>query len=691
MKRWDHAGCATLLVLCLVLSRQVSFAQSVPLEKFQGEYSLGGDYIRQNAGDDLTHDLLLQQRLRIRTLDAALWDPRLARFSLGANFGFSQSFRNFLDQMSFATLWGYDAVADILPLSPLAFGLFARRNQYYLSRELTSRTEVVATSHGFRMSFRRFYIPSWIVYREEFYQMGHLAETEGEDGAFMRENRRNLLYHGRRGWIDSEAVFRYEYIDLADEITPDMSYRSHEGNAYYSIDLGPELNWRWDSRLRAYTRKGPTSAYSIAEIDELVSAKHSSRLRSEYRVNGTYTRSDDVINMSQSAFAGVQHRLYRSLTTRVRGDVLLQEAAEGSKRVGRNRLDFVYNKKLRGRGRVTAGLGGGLQYENDEFSSGESYTAREEHEAETPVAYPLALDNLQVTENTIVVTKIAVPEGDLPLGCEPVPVPVILEPGRDYLVRTVGYTTEIVPLPCNGTSPGINPGDTVSVDYAYAAPNMTFYTTSIYADVGLHYPWFSVRAGHEQLDQNLISGGGENLLENLRTDSAGAELRWTGEVLRLALTGEVSRSQSRYQSYRGVRSGGSVSLRFRPSFSMSLNGDQSLMRYYDTQDCQDRADTDCVDWSAPDRVSNALGGRLSITYNLGYRFLLEAYVRNWWLDAMFEDSEQYFEQVTEANLRWRWLFRRLEVNSSVTYSSRRRDGVGPGEFRAMLQVRRKLF
>lgn len=671
--RWLRTG-SLVLGVTVLLGVAPAGAQMFRLGTWDGSLEGLTEFSRQDtkAADQRTRlqSIRSDDRLTIRNSGAYIYDPRLATFSLGGTFGLANEWLTTESgtRTREGTLLGYDAVASILPEQAYALNLFANRSESILSREFSGRSDLVSENRGATLFARRLYIPSTLSFRQELSQ----EESRIADVVAQRRDRRNIFtYEGQRGWTDSEMDVRYEFIDLSDEIFPQLSHRSHEGSLNYSLDFGSELNRRWDSRLRYFTRAGTETLGTLSTLsaDELLRIDHTERFRTEYRYFLLRTDTTGGATTTHTGSVGLRHRLYESLTTTAGVDASRQILANGEKDTYRGRLDFAYTKRLPLEGRLNAGLGGGIQYEDDRFNATETFVPQETHVAATPVAFPIPLNNPFVIASSVVVTKTAV--GPLPPGCFPPPgppTPLVL--GTDYTLRTVGDVTEIVPIPCVGATPGINPGDTIAVDYRFsAAPSRTFTTASWRADVSVDYRWIRPYFIHEQTDQTLLSGRDSQFLDDVRSDTLGIELRYDGQRVRAGVLGEARRYVSQRLTYDSLRSGQSVMFWILPELTLGFNADEARFDFED-----------------PRRETQTVTGRTTLTYAFSARLFGEASGGIRWL----KDSLLPTEQTTEASLRVRWLFRRVEVLPTLEFFDRERGETETKEYRATLRLIRRF-
>lgn len=671
--RWLRTSCVIIGVAIIFLCRAIGQAQVFRLGSWDGALEGQVDFSRvdtKSVGTQRTifENMRSEERLTLRNTGAYVFNPRLVTLSVGGTFGLSQEWltTDSTTRSQEGTLWGYDAFTSFFPEHPYSLNLFANRNQFFLSRELAGRTKVETENRGGTLLAKDWYISSIIT----LYQDVRKEETATAESVARRNERRNvLLYEGQRGWVDSEMGLRYEFLDLTDEIFPTLSYQSHDGSFNYSLDFGEELNRHWDSRVRAFSRTGFSRLTSYT-VDEKLRFDHTDRLRTEYRYLLLHTDVPGGVSTTHTGAFTLRHQLYESLTTMLLLDANLQTLPGGEKDIYHSRLDVAYTKHLPWRGILTAAGGAGFDYENDRFGVTESFVSQETHTATTPLAFAIALTNPLVIIPSVVVTKVAV--GPLPVGCIPPsgpPTPLLLN--RDYTLRTTGDITEIVPISCAGVAPGINPGDTIAVDYQFSvSPSLSFTTLSRRGSVSLDYRWIRPYFFHDRLEQTLLSGNDGRFLDTRESNTAGTELRYDGQRVRASVLGEVRRVTSRRQSFDSVRSVQFVSLSISPRLTLSLNADEEQFDFKSPQP----------------HISRTLTGKATATYTLAGNLFADALGGIRWI----KDTLLPTERLIESTLRVRWLLRKLEVDPTVEFFDRRRGDTVTKEYRGMLHVIRRF-
>lgn len=636
------------------------------------EGSLG--FSRQNTqttGQAGSHseDSQAQEQLTLRNTGAYFFDPRLATLTLGGTFGLNQerlSSNGTSDTLN-GNLWGYEASLNVLPESPYSLNVFANRNQTINNLVFGGRTESIQQNEGVSLYAKGIYVPSTLSF---LHQNLNNETTTSTGTARQDETITTVAYQGNRGWENSEASLYYGFIDLTDHVFPNLSYQSNEGSLLYSLDFGPELNRRWDSRMRFFTRTG-TSQFQLttATVDELLRIDHTERLQTNYQYSLYWTETAGGATATNIGTFTLRHHLYESLTTTFGLQATITTLPNGQQYTYGGRLDLAYQKRLPGDGLLNIGIGGELQYTDNHFQTPESFVPQETFTFATPFAFPVLLKNPFVVQSSIVITKTAV--GPLPAGCiAPPGPPTPLVQGRDYTLNTVGNFTEIVPIPCSGVAPGINPGDTIAVDYRFAVPTSLAYTTeSWYTNASVDYHWIRPYLIVQGYDQNLVSGHDGRFLSDLRSDTAGLELRSDGQRIRASILGEVQSYSTPQVAYNAVRSAQFMGFTILPQLTLTLTGAESWF-----------------DYSKPRQQTQTYNGLLTISYTLGANLsaIATAGIR------YFQNTLVPTERTIEASLQARWMFRKLEIDPTLEFFDTRRGNTTTKDFQAMLHIIRRF-
>ena len=610
-------------------------------------------------------------RFTIRSSQAFLIDPRLLTFNLGGTFGLGRE--EYTSVVRGVTsrenrdvdLSGYNFFTTILPRnSTLSAELFANRNQNTQTRELSGRTDIDVENLGATLRAKRLYLPSTLSIRRE---RSARATRSAASEAMIDERRDVVRYEGLRGWVNKELALRYEMVDKTDPFRPQIDYRDHNATLATSVDFGPDLNRFWDSGIRFNSRDG-FSAQDRLEIDESLRFKHNPNLSTSYRYRLYDIERTGGETKYQMATTALTHQLYESLTTDASLTAIDQSFDDGQRDVYEGLLTLRYTKSLPAGGRLNASFSARRQREDDDFD--EAFVPQEQHAFDDAFATPVFLANPNVDELSIEVTKIA--NGPLVPGCAEFSTPDLLVEGVDYQVRRVGNRVEIVPQPCTANSPGINPGDTIAVDYRFTrggAP-IVFNTKTDQLTASVDYGWIRPFFSLERSDQDLVTGIDPGFLTDRRITAIGVELKGQWSRLNGSLRVEAEKFDSDDQVFDNDRATAQLRYTLTPLLWLSMNGSLSSVQY----SFPEVRETDLT----------LLRAELSYGRNGSFSGSLYATMQE------LEDSRLANERKTGFGLRARWVIGKLTVSGNVSILETERDHRRSSDTRAMLKVQRRF-
>lgn len=653
-----------------LIAAEASGQQRFSLGRWEAEVEVGGELDRQQTrtegapGTESTR-IRVEERLGIRTTGAFVVDPRLITSSFGGRFGLFQQQERF-DGRNISrngTLLGYSFDSVILSDKPYSFTLFANRDQNVLSREFGGRTEVSFENRGATFRLREDSFLQGLGFRNFSSVVGARQELAKEDTSvlgqtFRRDERRNVLsYEASKGFQTSDLNLRYEFTDLEDPENPLGNFRSHSATLGYSLDFGPTLNRRWDSRLQYFDRRGP-SPTTFLTADEELRVDHYENLFTDYRY--LFSRFDAGAagtTMTHHGVALLQHQLWKSLTTRLTADGVLQDLPSGQRIRYGGDVDLAYRRRLARGGEVFAAAGARYQIDDNRLTASLIDVVDEPHVAPSSLGggAGFTLNNPLVISATIVVV-------DTRAGSR---LPATL--GVDFVVIQEGDLTRIIPL---ASSPVILAGDPLAVSYSFeVAPSLRFSTFSWRGSAGIDFRWIAFSFAHEQSQQQRLSGRDGRFLEDRTIDTARLELRGDWGLLRGLATAMYQNQDSTRLKFATWQFGQFVS--FRPPFDLLLSVD--LQESF-------------TDFTLPKRRSLTYFGRATVDWFPWPSLFITGFFGT----RIFKDSELPTEIIREAGLKARWSFGKLQVAPTLTWSDRERGGTETTDLRADLRVIRRF-
>lgn len=497
---------------------------SFALGQWQGGLIGGYEWEDQQTSSGASTTTVLRNRfdedLNLRNNGFYLIDPRLLEGSAGTDLDFYQESDklNGVNKNQNGTLIGWDVNTSILGEMPYTGQLFSRRNETDTSTDFGGRTYNLNESYGFLANLREysFLHEAFPYFTADVY--GRQEEADQSTTQFgqtftLNETRDVAGVDAYKGFQTADLDFNYQFIDDKYNGSIRYSFITNWANLNYSLDFGPTLNRRWDSRISYLSRTGAGTDETFLYADERLRIEHFKNLSTTYEYLLIDTNAQGQQDINNTATFQLQYRLYRNLVT----TLTLQGFYETVTPQGH--LDFYavelasdYTRPIPWGGTVS--LGGDGRYEIDQdHINGPVTVLNEKHTAPSFFGPGLGftLSNPFVLTSTIVMYDTA---GGLRR-------PTQL--GVDYVTIAEGQLTKIVILPT--TTLPIAPGDSLEVSYSYVAgANGRYSTTMLSAEAGVTFGWIALRLAHQQLDQSMQSGVGAQFLYNMRQETGEIDL-----------------------------------------------------------------------------------------------------------------------------------------------------------------------
>jgi hypothetical protein len=668
MKQWHTAILLAEIMgaIAMLFSHEARAEPVFGFGKWGGEIELDYEQDRQVTSSPGSPDLEFNrlrydEKLGIRNQGFFIVDPRLFTGNLGLTFDLFQEHDRFDGNKEYQNgkLTGYNFDAGLLNEKPYSATIFANHNEDVSSREFGGRSAVTFESRGASLHLREdsFLLDRGIPYfnatlsvREEH----TLEETTSFAQRFTRDETRDITtLDATKGFINADLGFRYEQTDVVDRVRPQSAFQTQAANLNYSLDFGPTLNRRWNSRVYFIDRTENSPA-TFLTVDEQLRIEHHQDLYTDYRYLFFRNDTQTGATTTQNGTFLVHQRIYKNLTTDYKLQGQTQDIPGGNRSYYAGQLDFNYRRSLTPDHHVFVHLGTRYQLDDNDLNVSQVNVIDEPHTAPSPlgVGVGFTLNNPFVIASTIVVldsTRIAA------------------TPGVDYDIVQEGDSTKIVPIT---GSLIISPGENLFISYAFeVAPSIQYSTVSWWVSGGMDFRWIAVSYGHEEFDQTLLAGRDGRFLDDRRSDTAQLELRgdWGSTQARAGatyLTLDSTRlAYTRWQF--------SQLLAYRPRYDLllSLNTEQSF-----------------TDYRLPERESSTHSARLSF----------DRFAPSGWYTTVYastrtlHDSEQPDEILREAGLKARRSYAKLNIVPSLTWSDRERGGVETTDRRVEVKLTRRF-
>lgn len=650
----------------MLLSHEARAQPVFGLGRWGGEVELGYEQDRQVTRSPGSPDLVFNrlrndERLDIRNQGFFFVDPRLFTGNLGLTFDLFQEHDRFDGNKEYQNgkLTGYNFDAGLLSEKPYSATIFANHSENIFNREFGGRSEVTFESRGASLRLREDsflrdwgapYLNATLSAREEH----TLEETTSFAQRFTRDETRNITtLDVNKGFVNSDLGFRYEQTDVMDRARPQSAFQTQAANLNYSLDFGPTLNRRWDSRVY-YLDRTDNSPATFLTVDEQLHIEHHQDLFTDYRYLLLRNDTQTGATTTQNGTFLVHQRLYKNLTTDYKLQGQTQDLPGGNRSYYAGQVDLNYRRSLTPDRYVFVRLGTRYQLDDNDLNVSRVNVVDEPHTAPSPlgVGVGFTLNNPFAIASTIVVLDSS---------------RIAATPGVDYDIVQEGDSTNIVPIV---GSLVISAGESLFVSYAFeVAPSIEYSTASWWVSGGIDFRWIAVSYGHEESDQTLIAGRDGRFLDDRRSDTAQLELRgdW-GSVQARAGSTYLTLDSTRLAYARWQFS---QFLAYRPQFDLllSLNTEQSY-----------------TDYRLPERESSTHSARLSF----------DRFAPSGWYTTVYastrtlHDSQQPDETLREAGLKARRSIGKLSIVPSLTWSDRERGGVATTDRRVEVKVTRRF-
>jgi hypothetical protein len=480
-----------------------------------------------------TRDIFFEENLRLQTR-GYVYHPRFLEFGLGGRFGLVQE--NFSSNtQSDGSGYDNDSVEDydvnllFLKEKDYPLTLFARRYQAIERRTFLRAVTQQVETKGLAWQYRNDIFP--IRLRLQRTDTDSQGAHDGQPDSKHRDDNLRL----ETGWSDTalgDFALSYEYQDVTEE-TDNVDYTVHRADFSNDFEFGAEDAHRLHSEARYFDQLGPSN-YTEAVWRQRLRLQHAENLSSWYGLElGEHTRSSAGSAESKDHYgdlsAGVQHRLFQSLTSTLDG-VYRRTHYDADAR--QDELDLggaLQYRKQNPWGTLTANYG--LRWERDQRDSPAGLAAahREQHTFRDPD--PVVLYDVGTDPASIVITK-----ADLTRT---------YQRDVDYSILEFGGTIEIHRRPAGR----IADGETVWVEYAVAqSASATTDTTRQTYGVGQHFR-FGLSLYYRGLRQDQSTTPSTAALDdNSRNHLFGA--RYSPGALQITTEYETEASNTPYDAYR---------------------------------------------------------------------------------------------------------------------------------------------
>ena len=608
-------------------------------------------------------------RLNVRNEGFSVFDPRLLTGNVGLTYDLlrdrqqTDGFGTHSLTQQTGKLTGYTFDATAFAQMPYNAKVFANRSQNFYTQPFGGSSDLTFESSGLVLRMREdnflrergilpYFSTSLRAYREHNDEHTTIAGQ-----SFRRDDERNVVtLEAHNGFETADLDFRYEATDFQNRVFQPGTYQSEVVNLNYSRDFGPTLNRRWDSRIYYRDRTGATNL-KFTSVDEQLRIAHNRDLTSTWRYLATQQETDLGTTSTQNGVFQLRHNLYDNLATNLEASALRRTLPDGKQQTNYGQADFNYRRGLPGNAHVHARLGGRYQLDENAMLASFIQVIDEPHTAPAVLGggAGFLLDQRFVVASTIEVV-------DTRGGAR---LPTALS--VDYTFVTEGDRTRVVPLP---TSAVIQPGDPLAVSYQYEVdPSLRYETRNYWLSAGADFGWVAFSLGRDETRQKALSGRDSSFLQDRRKDEAQVEFRGQWSKVQATAGADFVHYVATLLVYDDRRFKQLLRYRLHTRLSLALDAQQ-----YST------------DFDLPVRHSEGQSVRLTLDWFGPGGLLVTGYVAR----RTYRDTQLPDDEATEANLRLRRRWRKLEFVSTFGFIRRTRGTVETDDKRIMLTATRKF-
>lgn len=596
---------------------------------------------------------LASETAAIRNDGFFVLDPRLFRGTLAVGFTLDQQ-RQQADTGSSSqhgTLTNYAFDGTLLPETAYNANVFAVRTQstYVLPSGSTTRSD--NQREGVALHLRensllrhKELLPYFSANLTAQQQQTRQTTTTGGQSFRQDDQRDQLAFDFHNGGLTSDLNFQYQLNRLENRVYAPGSYESQSANLVYSLDFGPTLNRRWDSRINYYSRVGQTSLSDLdsLEVNEFLTIDHNVDRSSTYNYQLTRQATPFGTSTTHVGVVQVNQQVYANLSASGGVNGTHSTLPGGSITAAGGSANLNYSRRVAWEGHLTASAGGSNLVTATHVAGG----AVEVRDA--PYAVPQvtgAGSRIVLADRNIVAESLVVVV--LKGGTR-----VLAVPNADYSVRIDGDRTSIVPLPSSAL---MFPGDPLNVSYVYnVAPDSRFRTTSRSFSFGIDWPLLGFSFSHDESDQKELGGGDNSLLFNQRRDAGTVYVTGAWEEVRGRASLSVIDFSSTRLAYLETRA--DQYLTYQPYLNLQFGLAANQYR---------------TEYERPVHTTTGTSIRLDVTWTWRSNWLTSAYAGT----RSYRDSEQPSEKIDEAGFRLRRTWTLLDVNIFAGTQRRKRGDV----------------
>lgn len=433
---------------------------------------------------------------------------------------------------------GYAIDGTFLAEKPYPTTISAQRNQVQSLQSFGGRT--VGFTEGRRVAFS--------LHPDSFLNDLGYPWTEGRLELTQEHNQTTAISFGRsqltddrgrtlnlnasKGFESADLVATYQVNERNNGGFAQNNFRSTAALLDYSVDFGPTLNLRLDSKLGYLSRDGQSAATTINHSDHL-HVDHAQNLSTDFSYDAVQQSAAGSTSLTQGVSAALAHRLYQNLSSTATVNASQSRLPNGSANAVGTQLGQSYSHSLPGKGTLNLNWSGGYQVNRNLLTSPNVAVFDETHTVPSSL---LTRTGFLLTQKFIVADSVHVFNVKKGGRTELLDSSRVSPANADYELQSEGNQLRIVPL---STSMHLAEGDPLLVNYIYQVdPQLESSTRSAGFGAGVAYKWVSASVGHRQSTQTPLNQVTSQFLQSSSQNSA--QLGVQGVVLEMAAKANLS-------------------------------------------------------------------------------------------------------------------------------------------------------
>lgn len=457
------------------------------------EYTYDGRIFDNQQGNDRTsqeHEFEESYHLGI---DYAILSRRLSNGSLEIDLGLNQNYETesgILDRNDSSSGLNLEYLFDMLLFERRFYPitLMANQIQEQVNAPFSQNYDLSSSSYSAGIALHNNFLPTQFHYRHYETETDGLSRDRHQVSDELTLDMTNVIAEISTTNLQARSVSRRSDIEGSVAATEIDSYELEGKNllSWTTFSYGQTLHSSY--RLQ---RDTGSSEMKTRLWDERLDLQLGKALEAGFFYSDSNTESSLQDRQEVKGGAWVEHRLFKSLTSRYQYNIGQTEYNTGEEQNWRQQLSFNYTKELPKQSRLNLSYIYGYGETDRNLDDQQLFSIDEQ--------LPVQLDNNFLANPDIIQSSVIVFNADRSIH---------YTEGIDYQLVAEGRRLELVfflPFP----SGGINLGDTLSIDYAYRVNSSIEYSTTlnaVAASIGLFNQSYRLYASLSQTDQELIEG-----------------------------------------------------------------------------------------------------------------------------------------------------------------------------------------